>query len=133
MPTFVLIGHCGPDSYLLKSAISRAVPHASIVFADDEDSMRSRLTGDFILLINRVLDGGFDTDSGVELIGRLAKSSPRTVMMLISNHADAQQQALAAGAMPGFGKRALNQPRTADVLRLAAEAAASPAAARNEH
>ena len=133
MPTFVLIGHCGPDSYLLKGAIGRAVPGASIVFAEDDDSLRLRLAADSILLINRVLDDGFDTESGVELIERLAKAAPRPIMMLISNHDDAQQRALAVGAMPGFGKRAVNQPRTADLLRLAAEVAASaPATTRNE-
>jgi hypothetical protein len=124
MPTFVLIGHCGPDAYLLKRAISRAVPGAAIAFANDEPSLQASLDRGNILLINRVLDSGFDVDGGVELITRLAKADERPAMMLVSNFNDAQRHAVEAGALPGFGKRDLSLPRTAELLRLAAEAAA---------
>ena len=124
MPTFVLVGHCGPDSYLLKSAISRAVPGAAIVFANDERSLRANLHRGNILLVNRVLDSDFDAEGGVELIERLSKGEERPAMMLVSNLEDAQLQAVQAGALPGFGKRELNLPRTAELLRHAAEAMA---------
>ena len=117
MPTFALIGHCGPDTYLLKNAISRAVPDATILFANDQRALESLSQLDRVLLINRVLDRGFDVETGVELIERLARGQPVPIMMLISNYADAQEQAVAAGAHPGFGKRDLNLPRTADLLR----------------
>jgi hypothetical protein len=125
MPTFVLIGHCGPDAYLLRSAISRAVPGAAIVFADDQRALETHLQSDRVLLINRVLEGGFATDSGIEMIDALAKSDPRPAMLLISNYADAQAQAVSAGAMIGFGKRDANSARAAERLRAAAQAAAS--------
>lgn len=120
MPTFILIGHCGADRHLLKNAINRAVPGSTIEFAADHATLRQHLDSAPILLINRVLDGGFETDSGVELISTLAKSEPKARMLLISNHDDAQQQAVAAGALPGFGKRDVNSPRTAELLRSAA-------------
>ena len=37
--------------------------------------------------------------------------------MLVSNLEDAQAQAVAAGAQPGFGKAALQKPRTIELLR----------------
>lgn len=121
MPTFVLIGHCGPDSYLLKNAINRAVPEAKIVFADDDDALRPHLKPESILLVNRLLDGGFDEDTGVELIARFAQSPTKPRMLLVSNHDDAQQQAEAVGALPGFGKREVNSARATERLRNAAQ------------
>jgi DNA-binding NarL/FixJ family response regulator len=120
MPTFVLVGHCGPDTYLLKNAITRAVPGATIVSADDPASLESNTKKGGILLINRTLDAGFDTDSGVELIAELAKSDAPPTMMLVSNYADAQQDAIAAGARSGFGKKDVYTKETAARLREAA-------------
>ncbi len=122
MPTFVLVGHCGPDSYLMKNAVARAVPGATVVLADDAESLRTHLRADAVLLINRVLDDGFDTESGITLIESLAESEPKPVMILVSNLADAQQQAVAAGARPGFGKRDIYAERTKAILNEAAHA-----------
>ena len=47
------------------------------------------------------------------------KSDPRTdriPVMIISNYQDAQDVAVAAGASPGFGKAALDTPRTFELL-----------------
>ena len=38
-------------------------------------------------------------------------------MMLVSNYHDAQQAAVAVGAVPGFGKRELGTPKAAQLLR----------------
>ena len=123
MPTFVLIGHCGPDAYLLRSAVARAVPGATFVTAHDEQALISAPIHDRVLLINRVLDDGFSVDNGVRLIERLSKARPGVVMMLVSNHEDAQAEAEAAGAMPGFGKRQVHAAVTAERLAEAAVAA----------
>lgn len=121
MPTFVLIGHCGADAYLLRNAISRAVPGATIVFADDDRSLEPHLKPDSVLVINRVLNAGFDEGTGVDLISRLMNSPSKPRMMLVSNHDDAQRQAEAAGALQGFGKRDVHAPRTAERLRNAVQ------------
>jgi hypothetical protein len=39
--------------------------------------------------------------------------------MLVSNYADAQQAAVAAGALPGFGKREIGTPKVKELLRSA--------------
>jgi hypothetical protein len=41
MPTLVLIGHCGPDSYLMKSAVSRAVPGVIVVIEKQRKTPRA--------------------------------------------------------------------------------------------
>jgi hypothetical protein len=39
--------------------------------------------------------------------------------MLVSNYAEAQAAALAAGAAPGFGKREIGTPKVKELLRSA--------------
>lgn len=115
--TFVLVGHCGADSYSLTHAVSRAVPGAKVISADDAASLDRALASPAVLLVNRVLDGHFATGSGVDLIATLASRNPKPTMLLISNYADAQAAAVAAGAAPGFGKSQLGLPATVDLLR----------------
>lgn len=115
----VLVGHCGPDAHMLRSAISRAVPHVTVAHANDERRLDEHVSPDALLLINRVLDGGFCCDSGVGLIELLARREDAPAMMLVSNFADAQDSAVAAGAMRGFGKTQLYNDATAELLRQA--------------
>ncbi|MEE8458422.1 MAG: hypothetical protein V3S08_01035 [Phycisphaerales bacterium] len=119
-PTFVLVGHCWADRIGLRSAVKRAVRGARIERAQDLPALRSHLGDGAVLLINRVLGGGFDTGSGVELIQLLAETGDAGSAILISNHADAQDQAVAAGAQPGFGKSQLRDQSTEAMLRQAA-------------
>ncbi len=106
-PTIALVGHCGPDSFMLRSAVSRFAPGASVVSLESPEDLEPSLDSLDVLLVNRVLDGGFRQSSGIELIQSLASRDGAPKMLLISNFDDAQSQAEAAGAMPGFGKRDL--------------------------
>ncbi len=119
-PTFVLVGHCWADRIGLRSAVKRAVRGARIERADDLPALRSRLGRGDVLLINRVLGDGFETGSGVELIRLLAETGDAESAMLISDHANAQDEAVAAGAQTGFGKSQLRDQATAQLLRHAA-------------
>ena len=117
----VLVGHCGPDSSYLRMAVSKAYRDAQVSLADDDSDLKKLLndgTAD-LLLLNRQLDWGFATESGVELIRQLRPKYPAVKMMLVSNYPDAQQEAVEAGAMPGFGKREIGSPRVAEVLKAA--------------
>lgn len=115
--TFVLVGHCMPDQFMLKSAVKRAVDGAVIEVVNDHGSLAAHLHSQAVLLVNRVLDGVFDTRCGIELIGRVVNGAESPVCLLISNYDDAQQQAIAAGARPGFGKSALYGAEMATRLR----------------
>lgn len=119
-PTFALVGHCWSDRIALRSAVKRAVPGARIERADDMPAVRTHLDRGAVLLINRVLGGGFDTGSGVELIRLLAETGDAESAMLISNHTDSQAEAAALGAQPGFGKSQLREPATEQLIRRAA-------------
>ena len=122
-PTFVLVGHCWADRIGLKSAVKRAVPGARFVKADTMAAVQTHLDTGAVALVNRVLGGGFRTRNGVELIRDLAGAGNTPAMILISNSAEAQAEAEAAGALPGFGKSQLGDSAVANLLSGAAEAA----------
>jgi CheY-like chemotaxis protein len=112
------LGQCAADH----SSISRLLRDqfgADVVPAHSpREAMEELARRDYALvLVNRLLNAG---GSGLDFITRL-KSNELTAqlpVMLVSDRADAQQQAVAGGALPGFGKSALRSPAT--VRRLAA-------------
>ena len=113
-----LVGHCGPDSSFLRIAVSRAAKDLKVLSADDSQSLQRVLDdGVDLLLLNRQLDFGFDVEEGVDIIRKLRPHYPQVKMMLVSNYPDAQAAAVAEGALPGFGKRELNTPKVAEMIR----------------
>ena len=72
-----------------------------------------------LVLVNRVFDA--DGDSGLEFIAAIKASGDTTPMMLVSDYADAQAQAVAKGAMPGFGKSMLGRSELRELLARAAK------------
>lgn len=98
----LLVGHCVPDSFAMRSALGRYAPGVEFVRVNSEAELAGH-AGAVGLLVNRVLDGEFESESGLALIasleaGRLGRAA------LISNLADAQAEAAELGAAPGFGK-----------------------------
>jgi two-component system, chemotaxis family, chemotaxis protein CheY len=70
-----------------------------------------------LVLVNRKLDA--DYSDGLEIIKQL-KADPELScvnVMLVTNYAEHQEQAVAAGAAPGFGKAELMQPSTLERLK----------------
>ena len=113
----ILVGHCGPDMWVLRSAILGILGEVRLEMAQCDDDLRLVGPAD-VLLVNRVLDGSFRGGrSGLALIRSLHAAPEPPVMLLVSNYADAQAEAEAAGALPGFGKSALGATTTAERLR----------------
>ena len=116
----VLVGHCGPDAWMLKSMLGRAAPGRPIEMVNSEKDLEASLDDAALLLVNRVLDGRFGSDSGIELIGSLAsRGDGAPPMILVSNLPDAQEEGEKAGALPGFGKSDLYAPETIDRVQQA--------------
>ena len=113
-----LVGHCGPDSSFLRIAVSRAQREVQVLAIDDDRDLKRLLDeGVDLLLLNRQLDFGFDEQEGVALIRRIRAAYPHVKTMLVSNYPDAQAAAMAAGGVPGFGKREIGTRRVAEVIR----------------
>lgn len=117
-----LVGHCSPDSTYLMQAVLSVDASAAIKRINDDAALAQALeespTPD-LLLVNRQLDGLFDTYEGLELIAAVRASHPEVKLMLISNYPDAQAAAERAGAVPGFGKSELRTPKAMQRLRAA--------------
>lgn len=117
----LLVGHCGFDSGSLQQAVSQAGGDVPVKMVNDDGALDAEAGADVLLLVNRVLDGRFAAGDGIELIAARAQQAEPPKMMLVSNFPDAQQQAEAAGALPGFGKSDVFSPDTATKLREAIE------------
>lgn len=111
------VGNCSFDHGTIEELIS-ANFDAEIVAASLQDKALEMLrAGRFDLaLVNRKLIA--DSSEGVKLIEQI-KADPQladTPVMLLSNCAEAQRAAVAAGAEPGFGKAELDRPETVEKL-----------------
>jgi len=117
MPMKILdVGQCGFDGPRM-SRLFREVLDATVDNAATGEVAARRLkdrTYD-VVLVNRILAA--DGASGIELIGALVKSGCTTPLMLVSDLADAQDQAVARGAIRGFGKSRLDNPETLELIR----------------
>jgi two-component system chemotaxis response regulator CheY len=113
-----LVGHCGADTSYLRMTVKSALGESVFVSVEDNESLQKALAdGPDLVLLNRELGFGFEPDMGVGMIRQLHAAYPNVRFMLISNHRDAQLDAQAAGALPGFGKREIGTPRVAQLLR----------------
>jgi two-component system chemotaxis response regulator CheY len=111
------LGQCGADHWSLERLFERHFD-ATVVGVDTLDDALTELGkgGVDLVLVNRMLDRG---GSGLDCIAELKRDPElRTVpVMLVSNLRDPQRQAVELGALPGFGKAALDDPQTLARLR----------------
>lgn len=112
------IGQCMADHGNITRRL-RATFAAQVVSVDSSREALEWLRREAfdLVLVNRVFD--VTAESGQELIRQVkADEQLRDVsIMLVSNFPEAQDEAVAAGAIPGFGKAALNQQETVEKLR----------------
>ena len=112
------IGQCGFDGPQIERLFQQE--HAARVDSVDsgEEAVERLKDGQYdLVLVNRRLDG--DGSSGVALLEKLHAQSPQVRFMLVSDRQDAQDEAVAKGALPGFGKSELRAPETAEKIRVA--------------
>lgn len=119
MTTRILdVGQCGMDggrmARLWQTNLNAAVDRCDT--ARDAFDRVAKTDYDLIL-VNRVLD--LDGSSGLDLIRNLIKSGTSTPVMLVSNYPDAQKEAIALGAVQGFGKADLDKPGTVELVKRA--------------
>ncbi len=118
--TVILVGHCFPDRFMLKGEVKRLLDGVTIESVNSSKDLEKHIEPDVLLLVNRELDGRFETgESGIELIRDIAQRDDAPVAMLISNYEESQQQAVEAGAALGFGKSDLYEASTAEKLQAA--------------
>jgi two-component system chemotaxis response regulator CheY len=105
------VGQCAADHFAISRAIERHFPAEVAEASTTAEATAQLREGQFALvLVNRIFDR--DGTSGLDVIRRLKADDALhgVPVMLVSNYDEAQQQAVTAGAAPGFGKSALGQP-----------------------
>jgi CheY-like chemotaxis protein len=112
------VGQCVADHGSI-SRVLQSTFGAEVISANTAADAMTRLKQEAfdLVLVNRIFD--LDGDSGIDLIRQLKadKETGGVPVVLVSNYQDAQAQAIAAGAQPGFGKASLRTPETTDLLR----------------
>lgn len=111
------LGNCSYDHGQIRSLIGR-ICDAEVVQTHNLAETVAELEKHpaHLVLINRQLDA--DHSDGIEVLKTL-KADARFAsipIMIITNYPEFQAQAESAGAEPGFGKRQLQAPETAEKL-----------------
>ncbi len=115
----ILVGHCGIDGPRLEKEVNTNIKSADVLRINSEQELKAACDeGADLLLVNRE-PLGFDGTDGVDLIRELHNNFPEQKIMLVSDYDDAQEQAVEAGAIPGFGKGDIGTPKLANTLRQA--------------
>src|SRR4051812_1688771 len=111
----LLVGHCNIDGPRLQEVLSSEIPGSRVErINSDADLDRTVGEGADLLLVNRE-PVGFD-ESGLDLIRKVCGDHPGTRVMLVSDYPDAQERAIKAGALPGFGKGQIGSPELAETV-----------------
>lgn len=111
------VGNCDPDHGSIRRMLVNnfEVEVDRVMFpveAIDELTQRSYA----LVLVNRLIFA--DDADGLELVRTMKNRDDlrSTPIMMVSNFADAQDRAVAAGAVRGFGKGTLGTPDTLSIL-----------------
>ena len=113
----LVVGHCLRDTFMLKSKMQQLFPDVNVDSCNSHSDLKAKANSSTLLLVNRVLDGAFGSDAGIELIADFAKIDNAPKQMLISNFAESHQQAMAVGALMGFGKSEMGSSQTEEKLK----------------
>ena len=113
----ISIGQCGYDNSQIGSLFSKL--GADFTAVDLNRDLYNTLSASEpdLVLINRVNDS--DGSSGIALIKELkgSKEYSKVPLLLVSNYEDAQKEAVALGALPGFGKSELASPTVSELIK----------------
>ena len=111
------VGQCVPDHAAIRSLVERRFG-AQVIGADNlNETLAALRAGAFdLVLVNRKLD--VDYSDGMEIVRQLKSDEQYAALpvMLVTNYPEHQQQAVAAGCEPGFGKAELSSPATLEKL-----------------
>ncbi len=113
----LLVGHCGFDNQKIQNMLENNfdVEVAKVQSFEDAEELLEKEKF-HLALINRVEN--FDGQSGLELIKKLGNSRKiNAQLMLITDYPDSMKEAMAYGAVKGFGKNAINDIATIENLK----------------
>ena len=114
------VGQCGFDNSQIRQSLSKPLD-AEVIAVDThrEATEALQVGGIDVVLVNRI--GDTDGAYGLDLIRAIKNNSSTSSIptLLVSNFASAQQDAMAIGAAPGFGKDDLSTKNAVEAIRQA--------------
>ncbi len=111
------VGQCAPDHAAIRHfAESMGAQVTQVALPSEAITILEKESFDLVL-VNRKIDR--DYSDGMELVRMMRNGNGKTKVpvMLISNFAEAQEQAVQEGAVPGFGKSELGSARARELLQ----------------
>ena len=120
MPKHVLdVGQCAPDHQAICAFLDQHFDVKITQTDGPEDTLAELRSGRYdLVLINRKLDR--DYSDGLEIVQQIKADAAiaEVAVMLVTNIAEHQDLAVAAGAERGFGKLEYDKPETVDRLSM---------------
>lgn len=111
------VGNCSLDHGNISAMLGREFGAEVKQTHSADDTLTELRRGKFdLVLINRKLDA--DYSDGMEILTAIKQDAKLAdvPVMLITNYPEHQDAAVAAGALRGFGKKAINSPETRERL-----------------
>lgn len=115
--TLLDCGNCGPDFHAIRQMVSNHFGASVVQSHGVEDTLELlRNQSVDLVTVNRKLDR--DYSDGLDVAVAI-KSDPELgsiPVMLVTNYDEHQETAIAAGCVKGFGKLAIKDPETRNLL-----------------
>jgi len=118
MKRVLSVGQCSADHWSIRNLLEGDFQAEVVAAHSAADAMAQLRAGKFdLVLVNRVLDA--DGAAGLPIIQAIKADDAlsKVPVMLVTNFREHQEQAVAAGAEPGFGKAELNSAAVRETLR----------------
>jgi len=116
-PRVLDVGNCDPDHASIQRLLGRfEVDVDRVMFVEEAVVALAKSRYDLVL-VNRLIFA--DGSDGLPLIQRMKADArfQKIPVMMVSNYPEAQDRAVSEGAVRGFGKADLNEPRTLELLK----------------
>ena len=119
MPKRILdVGQCGFDGPRLRELLQQSLGVEVDVARDAREALTKIGKHPYdLVLVNRIMAS--DGSSGLQLIETLAEEDDAPPVMLVSDLKDAQDEAVALGAVRGFGKAHMDDEQTLEAIQQA--------------
>ena len=116
--TVVDCGNCGPDFHSIRQFVTSNFDAVVVQTHNGQETLEVLRDRDVALVtVNRKLDR--DYSDGLDVV-RMIKADElvgRVPVMLVTNYEEHQESAMEAGCVRGFGKLALTEPSTVELLQ----------------
>ena len=116
--TLLDCGNCGPDFHAIRQMVSSHFGASVVQSHGVEDTLELlRNQSVDLVTVNRKLDRDYSDGLDVAVAIKSDPELESIPVMLVTNYDEHQEAAMAAGCVRGFGKLALKDPETRNLLK----------------